>query len=75
MPVNAESLGPLVTTRDDLKRALAAVAELNYAPHLEVETYTWVVLPGENQTPLVDGLTEELKATRDAARLTFWHQK
>ena len=64
VPVNAESLGPLLTTRDDLKRALAAVAELNYAPHLEVETYTWVVLPGENQMPLIDGLTEELKATR-----------
>lgn len=64
VPVNAESLGPLQTTRNDLKRALAAVADLNYAPHLEVETYTWVVLPGESQPPLVDGLTEELKATR-----------
>ncbi len=64
VPVNAESLGPLLTTRDDLKRALAAIADLNYAPHLEVETYTWVVLPGENQMPLVEGLTEELKATR-----------
>ncbi|MCA9075196.1 MAG: metabolite traffic protein EboE [Planctomycetaceae bacterium] len=64
VPVNAESLGPLLTTRDDLKRALTAIADLNYAPHLEVETYTWVVLPGESQPPLVDGLTEELNATR-----------
>ncbi len=64
VPVNAESLGSLQTTRDDLKRALAAVANLNYAPHLEVETYTWVVLPGESQRPLVEGLTDELKATR-----------
>ncbi len=64
VPVNADSLGPLQTTRDDLKRALAAVANLNYAPHLEVETYTWVVLPGQSQRPLVDGLTEELQATR-----------
>ena len=65
VPVNAERIGPLLTTRDDLKRALKAVAELDYAPHLEVETYTWHVLPGEQQPSLVDGLTAELQATRD----------
>ncbi|MFP6762782.1 MAG: metabolite traffic protein EboE, partial [Planctomycetaceae bacterium] len=64
VPVNAESLGPLSTTRPDLCRALAAVAALDYAPHLEVETYTWQVLPGEKPPSLVDGLTEELEATR-----------
>lgn len=65
VPVNAESIGPLQTTRDDIKRALKAVAVLDYAPHLEVETYTWHVLPGEEQPSLVDGLTAELTATRD----------
>jgi hypothetical protein len=64
VPVNAESLGPLSTTRPDLCRALAAVAALDYAPHLEVETYTWQVLPGEKPPSLVEGLTEELEATR-----------
>jgi hypothetical protein len=64
VPVNAEELGPLKTTRDDLKRALAAVAKLEYAPHLEVETYTWGVLPGRAKPDLVDGLTAELTATR-----------
>lgn len=64
VPVNAESLGPLQTTRPDLRRALAAVKDLDYAPHLEVETYTWQVLPGEKPTSLVDGLTTELEATR-----------
>ncbi len=65
VPVNAESIGPLGTTRADLKRALAAVAALPYAPHLEVETYTWGVLPGEQQPRLVDGLSAELAATRE----------
>jgi sugar phosphate isomerase/epimerase len=69
VPVNAEHLGPLRTTRDELRQALATVAELNYAPHLEVETYTWEVLPGDGATPLagrlVEGLTRELAATRD----------
>jgi sugar phosphate isomerase/epimerase len=65
VPVNAESLGPLQTTRADLKRALKEVAALDYAPHLEVETYTWHVLPGEEQPSLIDGLTAELQATRE----------
>ena len=69
VPVNAERLGPLRTTRNELKQALAAVSELNYAPHLEVETYTWEVLPGSESSRsainLVDGLTEELIATRN----------
>lgn len=65
VPVNAESLGPLGTTRPDLRRALATVRDLDYAPHLEVETYTWQVLPGEKPKSLVDGLTAELDATRE----------
>lgn len=64
VPVNAESIGPLLTTRDDLQRALHAVRRLPYAPHLEVETYTWGVLPGEQKPELVEGLTAELTATR-----------
>jgi sugar phosphate isomerase/epimerase len=65
VPVNAESLGPLQTTRGDLKKALATVRDLDYSPHLEVETYTWEVLPDGQQTSLVDGLTMEVEATRE----------
>ncbi len=63
VPVHADSLGPLSTTRADLKKALAAVAALEYAPHLEVETYTWTVMPGKDLPDVCDGLTEELAAT------------
>ncbi len=64
VPVDAEHLGPLKTTRSDLKHALAAVAALDYAPHLEVETYTWEVLPnGAADSDLVTGLTREMTAT------------
>jgi hypothetical protein len=48
VPIFAESLGPLKTTRADLAAALKQVARLNYAPHLEVETYTWPVMPGDS---------------------------
>ncbi len=64
VPVDAENLGPLGTTRNELRQALAAVAKLDSAPHLEVETYTWEVLPGGSKAALVDGLTRELSATR-----------
>ena len=64
VPVNAEQLGPLKTTRSELKQALNTVAELDYAPHLEVETYTWEILPDGNATNLIDGLTRELQATQ-----------
>ena len=63
VPVDADTLGPLSTTRPQLKQAIAAVAGLHYAPHLEVETYTWQVLPGQEKPDLVNGLTRELLAT------------
>ncbi len=64
VPVDAEQLGPLGTTRSELKQAINSIAKLSYAPHLEVETYTWEVLPGESPTNLVEGLTRELTATQ-----------
>jgi sugar phosphate isomerase/epimerase len=63
VPVNADDLGPLGTTREELKIAVKTVAELDQTPHLEVETYTWSVMPGEEQPSLVDGFTQELQAT------------
>ena len=64
VPVDAEHLGPLGTTRGELKQALATIPELNYAPHLEVETYTWEVLPGGGTPNIVEGFTRELLATK-----------
>lgn len=64
VPVNAEHLGPLGTTRGELKTALAVIPELKYAPHLEVETYTWEVLPGGGTPNIVEGFARELTATR-----------
>jgi hypothetical protein len=69
VPVDAERIGPLRTTRRQLKQALAAVAELGYAPHLEVETYTWGVLPVERRPRddqgLIDGIAAEVRWTAD----------
>jgi sugar phosphate isomerase/epimerase len=64
VPVDAERIGPLATTRPALREALGAVARLDYAPHLEVETYTWDVMPGRRQVDLVDALAREMAAAR-----------
>jgi hypothetical protein len=64
VPVDAERLGPLSTTRAELVRALAAIGQLPYRPHLEVETYTWPVLPGVTAGDVTAGLARELIATR-----------
>lgn len=64
VPVDAERIGPLHTTRGELARALAAIGALDYAPHLEVETYTWPVLPGADVIDLATGIAREMIATR-----------
>lgn len=64
VPVDTESLGLLGTTRADLRKALLQVQALNYAPHLEVETYTWGVLPSGEKPNLVEGISRELRATQ-----------
>ena len=64
VPVHREEIGRLKTTQTELRQALDTVAKLDYAPHLEVETYTWGVLPTRGASPLVEGLTAELRAVR-----------
>lgn len=64
VPVDVHRLGPLSTTRGELIKAITEVAELSYAPHLEVETYTWEVMPGAGPADLVEGLSREIIATQ-----------
>ena len=64
VPVDAERIGPLATTKPQLRDALAAVARLDYAPHLEVETYTWEVMPGRESVHLANALAREMGAAR-----------
>lgn len=66
VPVNTERMGSLGTTHSAIRPALAAVASLSYAPHVEVETYTWPVLPGGGESDLVTGLANEIEATQEA---------
>ena len=63
VPVDAERLGPLATTRPQLRAALAAVAalDLRAAPG-GGDVYVGGVA-GAASADLVDGLTREMRAT------------
>ena len=47
VPVFLERAGAFSTTRDTLEDVLVRQRDVGIAPHLEVETYTWDVLPSE----------------------------
>jgi sugar phosphate isomerase/epimerase len=74
VPVHAPAAAPLASTQDELTATMAALVggPQPRTDHLEVETYTWGVLPGDQQprddAGLAAGLASELGWTRD--RLT-----
>jgi hypothetical protein len=70
VPVFAERLGSFSGTRASLSRLLQRQRERPFTAHLEVETYTWDVLPQEHRTSSVtDAIVRELAWTRDEVGL------
>ncbi|SFO88036.1 Xylose isomerase-like TIM barrel [Amycolatopsis arida] len=66
VPLHARPAPPLAATTDVLTTALAAVREHepDRFPHVEVETYTWSVLPPAHRQDLVTGIADELRWMR-----------
>jgi hypothetical protein len=50
VPVFLDDLGEIGSTQQDLRAVLAALRREELTPHLEVETYTWDVLPERLKT-------------------------
>jgi sugar phosphate isomerase/epimerase len=66
VPVFADRFGPLGSTRPFLAELLEVARERPLSEHLEVETYTWDVLPPEHRTLDVDqAIARELSFTID----------
>jgi len=68
VPLHARPAAPLSATTDVLRDAVRALAEDGPLPHVEVETYTWNVLPGavgQDDTGLVRGIAAELRWARE----------
>lgn len=63
VPVFAAEAGPFATTRGFLEEVLALHARAPVSAHLEVETYTWDVLPAALRGPSVEA---------DVAREIVW---
>jgi len=61
VPLFLERLGPFLNTQDFLRRLLAVLRAEPVSPHLEVETYTWDVLPEEHRREdIVTAVAREL---------------
>jgi hypothetical protein len=61
VPIFAEKFGLLSSTRDEIAEVLSLQKKKPFTQHLEVETYTWEVLPPALKLPLQDSIIRELQ--------------
>jgi hypothetical protein len=65
VPVFAEDLGLLRSTQLDIVEILNIQKSKLFTDHLEVETYTWEVLPDSLKMPIDQSIIRELKWVKD----------
>jgi hypothetical protein len=61
VPVFAKDFGLLASTQDEIKEVLTIQKSNPFTQHLEVETYTWEVLPQHLKLPIGESICRELK--------------
>ena len=60
VPVFLENFGALQSTQSDIVEVLEIQKETPLTPHIEVETYTWEVLPDALKLPIEECIIREL---------------
>ena len=60
VPIFVKEYGVLQSTQDDIREVLRLLADNPFTNQLEVETYTWDVLPDDLKLGLVDSIEREL---------------
>lgn len=60
VPIFAEDFGKLESTQSDIIEVLKLQQSIGFTQHLEVETYTWEVLPHHLKLPLAESIEREL---------------
>lgn len=65
VPLFVSSYGELQSTQEDIQQVLAHQKEAPFTTDLEIETYTWEVLPEELKLPLADSICRELEWVLD----------
>jgi hypothetical protein len=69
MPLYVDEYEGLSSTQDETRAILQLVKERNVCRHLELETYTWEVLPPDMQVDILDCLEKEYLWTLQALDL------
>ena len=65
VPVFIRELGLLQSTQEDIIEVLNIQKKKPFTDHMEVETYTWEVLPDELKAPIGESIIRELNWVRD----------
>ncbi|MES2827230.1 MAG: metabolite traffic protein EboE [Bacteroidota bacterium] len=60
VPISIKEIGLLDSTQDDIIRVLELQKKEPFTNHLEVETYTWEVLPEQIKLPITESISKEL---------------
>lgn len=61
VPLFIEDYGSLQSTQDDIKKVLTIQSKQPFTNYLEVETYTWEVLPDALKAPLSESIIREME--------------
>lgn len=68
VPIFLSSYGEVDSTQDDILKVIALHKEKQRTNHIEVETYTWGVLPQSLQLPIQDSISRELNWLLDVLK-------
>ena len=66
MPLFTGEFGPLGSTQEYVRTAIQAARQTPFTRHLEIETYTWDVLPEDLKIGLADSIAREYNWTLEA---------
>ncbi|WP_159471856.1 metabolite traffic protein EboE [Dyadobacter sp. 3J3] len=69
VPLFIESYGALDSTQNAIVKTLEIHKKTPFAPCLEVETYTWGVLPEDIQKPIGDSIVREMEWVKKLLRV------
>src|SRR5690606_24428239 len=65
VPLFINKYGALESTQDDIKKVLSIHKKQTLTQHLEVETYTWEVLPEKLKVPISESIIREMEWVKD----------
>lgn len=67
VPIFIEHCASFSTTQDDIQRTFALLQQRPFCRQLEIETYTWEVLPPALKVDLLESIAREYEWVRDVA--------